>query len=232
MRILALIPARGQSKRLPRKNVLPFAGRPLIGRTIDAALGASCVTKTIVSTDDEEIAAISRDCGAETPFMRPDALSSDEAKSIDVVIHAIEFFAEKGENFDAVCLLQPTSPLRTSADIDGAYRVMQEKNAGSVVSVCPTEHSPLWCNALPEDGSMQHFLNEAAQKRSQDLPDFYRLNGAVYLAKTENVLRQKTLLYSDSYAYVMPCERSADIDTKLDFIVAEAIEAFSKKGAA
>lgn len=222
--ILAIIPARGGSKRLPGKNLAPLRGRPLIAWTIDAALGSQSVDVTMVSTDAPEIAAAAREAGADTPFLRPAGLASDTASSFDVVRHALDFYREeRGRVFEFALMLQPTSPLRTSADVEEAVRLLRSKHADAVVSVCEMEHSPLWSNTLPADGSLVGFLKpEARNKRSQDLPPYYRLNGALYLCRTERLLAERTFFLSDRiFAYVMPAERSVDIDTGLDLSFAE-----------
>ena len=167
--VLAIIPARGGSKRLPGKNIKDLNGKPLIAWTIDAALRSKYIDKSVVSTDDEIIAEISQKYGAEVPFIRPKELATDTASSIDVILHAINFYKTKGEPFEYVILLQPTSPLRTTEDIDHAFEMLNEETK-AIVSVCETEHPPLWSNTLPKDLSMKDFLaKEILNKRSQDL---------------------------------------------------------------
>ncbi len=224
-RTLALIPARGGSRRLPRKNILPLGGRPLIAWSIEAALAARSVTRVIVSTDDSEIAAVARALGAEVPFMRPPALAGDTASGEAVVLHALDFFEATGERYDRLLLLQPTSPLRTAEDIDGAARLMSERDAHAVISVCPCDHPPEWSNTLPPDGSLRAFFRPGVRgTRSQDLPTSYRLNGALYLYDWQHLARQRSLAMDDKgYAWIMPRERSVDIDTALDLRFAEVL---------
>jgi len=224
-KVIAIIPARGGSKRLPRKNVLPLAGKPLIVWSIEAALASNYIDKIIVSTDDAEIADISRTAGASVPFMRPSELASDTASSADVVMHALDYLESQEDYYDYIVLLQPTSPLRTSADIDAALELCIEKNANSIISVCETDHSPLWENTLPPDHSMVGFINENISKlRSQDLPTYYRINGAIYICKTENLLKKRTFFINKNiFAYVMSKLNSVDIDDKIDFIIAETL---------
>lgn len=226
-RLLAIIPARGGSKRLPRKNVMKLAGKPLIAWTINAAKKSKFIDRLIVSTDDQEISLISKQYGADVPFMRPASLSSDTATSIDVVLHALDELDEGGDQYDYVMLLQPTSPLRTTEDIDGAVKQLIEKNSQAVISVCKAEHHPLWCNTLGDDLSMEGFLSdEILNQRSQDLPDYYRLNGAVYLVdvKTLREMGHPTFFFKENAtAYVMPLDRSIDIDNKNDFVSAEVL---------
>lgn len=216
-KILALIPARGGSKGLPRKNVRLLAGKPLIAWTIEAALNCACFARVIVSTDDTEIADISKSYGAEAPFQRPLELAGDQAKSIDVAIQAIKWFEERGEYFDLIALLQPTSPLRNTSDIQNALSLFNLKKAGAVVSVCECEHSPLWMNTIGEDLSMRDFLVKSALNQNrQVLEQYYRLNGAVYLADIQYLSTNYGFFGPRTYAYIMPQERSVDIDSELD----------------
>ncbi len=223
---LALIPARGGSKGLPQKNIRLLGGKPLIAWTIEAAIQSACFTHVVVSTDDPEIAAISKNFGAEVPFQRPPELAGDTAKSIDVILHVIEWFGQRGASFQELALLQPTSPLRNADDIKGALKVFQEKKAVScecaVVSVCQSEHSPLWMNTIGEDLSMAGFLpKSAAGEGRQSLQQYYRLNGAVYLANVSYLKENNGFFGPKTYAYMMPQERSVDIDTELDLKFAE-----------
>lgn len=223
-RILGLIPARGGSKRVPRKNILPMAGKPLIAWTIEAALGALTLDKVIVSTDDNEIANISRQYGADVPFMRPKELATDTANGLDVTLHALQTLKELGEpDFDYVMTLQPTSPLRSSQDIDASVELLMDRRADAVISVCETAHPPEWSNTLPDDLSMADFYRPGVRTtRSQDLPKSYRLNGAIYIYNCEQVLHTGNLeMDNNSYAYLMPRERSIDIDTEIDFEIAQ-----------
>jgi CMP-N-acetylneuraminic acid synthetase len=224
--VLFVIPARGGSKRLPRKNILPLAGKPLIAWTIEAALQSGIAGEVCVSTDDEEIARVSRDFGASVPFLRPPELASDTAGSAAVVLHAIEFYRQvQGRDFGTVAFLQPTSSLRNAEDVRAAFELLRDRGAENVVSVCPVDHSPLWSNVLPEDGSLKGFIrDEVKGKRSQDLPQYYRLNGAIYICAVDRFLRDRSLLLeTKAYAYVMSQEHSIDIDTELDFRFAEAL---------
>ncbi|NHN39438.1 acylneuraminate cytidylyltransferase family protein [Pseudomaricurvus alcaniphilus] len=221
--VLALIPARGGSKRLPGKNVRDLGGKPLIGWSIEAARNAEYVDRVMVSTDDAGIAAAAQQYGAEVPFMRPAALANDTASTNAVILHCLESLAP--QQFDIVVVLQPTSPLRNAVDIDQALAQFVRQGADGVVSVCECEHSPLWSNTLPADNSLGDFLRpEVRGKRSQDLPGFYRLNGAMYVFSSAALLNQGGIHYSPAvYAYVMPAERSVDIDSELDFKFAELL---------
>jgi len=223
-KILAIIPARGGSKRLPRKNVLDFYGKPLVAWTIDAAMGCDCIDRVVLSTDDEEIASIGRGYGADAPYMRPAHLATDEATTIDVVLDLVATLAMQGERYDIIILLQPTSPLRTQIHIEDAINQMVAHKARAIISVCQVEHHPLWCNTLPDDLSMNDFIrDEIKNRRSQDLPIYYRLNGAIYICEIALLTEQNALLPSvDSIAYIMSQEDSVDIDTVDDFERAQA----------
>jgi len=224
--ILGLISARGGSKGLPRKNIKPLLGKPLIAWTIEQALASKYLDSVIVSTDDKEIADISKKYGAEVPFMRPKELAVDKARGIDVVLHAIGWLKEndKRKQYDLMMLLQPTSPLRRFEDIDKVIEFLFLKEAKAIVSVCEIDHHPLWANTLPEDRCMKDFIKqEIMNKNRQELPVFYRLNGAIYLAYCNYMEKHKSFFGEKSFAYIMPRERSVDIDDEIDFKLAEII---------
>lgn len=207
---------------MPGKNIRPLLNKPLIAWTIVQALASRYLDRVIVTTDDKKIAEVSKKYGAEVPFLRPDELATDEARTIDVALHAISRFELDNSAYDLVMLLQPTSPLRKAGDIDGAIELLFFKNAQAVVSVCKTEHHPFWSNTLPSDGCMSTFMRpDIKHKHRQQLPVFYRLNGAVYLANIAYLKEHKDFIGEDTYAYIMPGERSIDIDTELDFKFAE-----------
>lgn len=216
-KILAIIPAREGSKRLPGKNKMELHGKALIEWTIISALESKLVDTILVSTDDEDILELVKKYDILSPFKRPKELADDTSTIFDVIVHALEYFKSKEVLFSHVLLLQPTSPLRNSEDIMLAIEQLDEK-AKSIVSVCEVEHSPLWTNELPGDLSMKDFLPEKYKNiRSQDLPVYYRLNGAVYISAVEYFLNNKGFFGADTYAYVMPNNRSIDIDNKIDF---------------
>ncbi|MFC2097945.1 cytidylyltransferase domain-containing protein [Bacteroidota bacterium] len=223
-KILAIIPARGGSKRLPGKNIRQIAGKPLITWTIDAGLKSKYISRLIVSTDNSEIADTARTYGCEVPFMRPERLSEDNTSSFDVIENCIEFLKnnEKSE-YDFVVLLQPTSPLRSANNIDKAIELLFEKNGKAVISVCETEHSPLWSNTLEKNLSMHNFLKPEYNKTpSQQLPEYYRLNGAIYICEIKSLLKEKNFFLKDNiYAYIMSKKESIDIDDQIDFDLAE-----------
>ena len=219
-KILAVITARKESKRLINKNVLDLAGKPLIAWTIDEAKKSEYIDKVIVSTDGEKIIEVSKQYGADVPFVRPDYLSNDKATSISVLEHSIDFYKEE---FDYIMLLQPTSPLRTLKDIDNAIYMLSEETK-AVVSVCETEHSPLWSNTLPNDLSMADFIRpEVKNKRSQDLPKYFRLNGAVYIAEIDYFMQNNGFMGDNTKAFVMSQRNSVDIDTEVDFRICEIL---------
>ena len=219
-RYLAIIPARGGSKRVVNKNILDLNGKPLISYTIEAGLNSKYIDKVVVSSDSDKILRIAKQHNAQT-IKRPDNLANDTSSSFDAVKHTIENL----EKFEYIILLQPTSPLRTYKHIDEAIELLQTKDADAIISVSETEHNPLWSNIITKDKSMKNFLpNEIKNKRSQDLEKYYRLNGAIYICKTDILLKQETFFIDENiFAYEMSRENSIDIDTRLDFIVAEAI---------
>lgn len=224
MKNIAIIPARSGSKGLKDKNIKLLAGKPMMAYTIEAAEQSEIFDCVHVSTDSGEYARIAREYGADVPFLRSDELSGDAVGSWDVVRWTIGQYVKLGQKFDCVALLQPTSPLRTVEDIQNAHRIMQEKQADAVVGVCEMDHSPIWSNTLPKDGNMNGFLDRAANISRQKLPVYYRINGAIYLAKNTILSNAETALYgAGTYAYVMPKQRSIDIDDAFDFTVAETI---------
>ena len=223
---LAIIPARGGSKRLPRKNLLDLCGKPLIAWSIEAALKSKYISKIIVSSDDEEILNIAKEYKADF-IKRPDELASDTATTFDALKHTLENVGK----YDYVVLLQPTSPLRSEKHIDEAIELLKEKNADAIISVCEMEHSPLWSNTLDENLDMSNFLrDEVLNKRSQDLPKYYRLNGAIYICKTDKLLENKGFFLKENiYAYKMNKKHSVDIDEEIDFIIAREIKKLIKQ---
>lgn len=203
---------------------MPLGGRPLIEWTISAAIESACFDEIVVSSDGDEILALASSLGVQAQ-QRPDILASDTAKSTDVVAHVIGAYVSTGRWFDAVMLLQPTSPLRTARDVIAAVELFVSRNAGSVVSMSPSEHSPLWSCQLQGDGDLGCFYSglRMLPSRSQDLPNFYRLNGAIYLVRTADFLRDRTFFCDPGVAYVMPSERSVDIDDHVDFLVCQSL---------
>lgn len=212
--LLALIPARGGSKGLPRKNILVAGGLPLVAWTIAAAREAATVDQVVLSSDHDEIMATAMKYGCDAVIRRPDELASDTATSIDVVLHALTQLPD----FEYVALLQPTSPLRTGRDIDAAFRLMQKTGAPSCVSVCPTRESPYWMYQLNAAGELAKLLSSLPEvSRRQDLPETYVLNGAIYIADSQWLRKNGSFISERTVAYTMPAERSVDIDNADDF---------------
>jgi N-acylneuraminate cytidylyltransferase/CMP-N,N'-diacetyllegionaminic acid synthase len=223
-KIIAIIPARGGSKGLPRKNIKPLAGRPLIYYTIYEALKSNYLDRIIVSTEDEEIAKISKDCGAELPFMRPKELAMDNTPTLPVLQHAIHYLEEK-ENYypDIIVLLEPTSPLRNNKDIDSAIKKFIESRYNTVVTVCKVDYPPHWVYKL-EGGKLKPFIKNGKKiTRRQDAPDLYRLNGAIYVIKRDLIMIENKILCDNMDGVIMPLEKSIDIDSELDFFIAEKL---------
>lgn len=219
--ILCVIPARGGSKTLPGKNIRELAGKPLIAWSIDEARKSEYIDRIIVSTDDEIIADIAQRHGAEIPFLRPDELATDEATTIDVMIHAINYLPEK---YEYVVLLQPTSPLRSVSDIDRLISLCLTSNARSATTVTKVGKPLDWIYTINEQKQLGSFMkSENSITRRQDSQSFYQLNGAVYVNEVNSLLKDKKFITGSTVASEMPDYKSIDIDTELDFIIAEQI---------
>lgn len=226
MTIIGLIPARGGSKEIPGKNIKNLAGKPLIAWTIEAALNNKICSRLIVSTDDQDIKKIAQNWGADVPFIRPKTLASDTATAISVVYHAIEYLQNDGiKESDYILLLQPTSPLRTGEDIKNAIDLGKSKQAVAVISVTVPPYHPCKTHMITHQGILQRFfVNNSDNERRQDLPPAYAENGAIYFNKISSLLEEKTFLPENkTHAYIMPPERSIDIDTLWDFWLVEQI---------
>lgn len=213
-RVLALIPARGGSKGLPRKNILKAAKWPLIAWTITAAQNSVVIDKLILSSEDDEIIEIAREWGCDVLFKRPFDLAGDAARSVDVVLHALKELP----GYEYLILLQPTSPLRLSRDIDAAFDLMIKRGATSCVSVCEADQSPYLMYDMKDNGRLYGLLAPLkGADRRQDLPPAYILNGAIYIIKVDQFLISKSFVNDDTVGYEMSKERSIDIDCSLDF---------------
>lgn len=221
MKNIAIIPARSGSKGLPDKNIRELNGYPLIGYSIKAALESELFDIVMVSTDSEHYADIAIKCGATVPFLRDDKNSGDKSSSWDVVREVLGKYKTIGHEFGSFCLLQPTSPLRTSKNITEAYEMFESREAKAIVSVCEVEHSPLWCNVLDENNSLNGFIREEAKFPRQQLKQYYRINGAIYIARIKSFLENDDLYTKNCYAYIMDRKMSVDIDTIEDFKYAE-----------
>ena len=214
--MIAIIPARGGSKGLPGKNVLPLCGKPMIAYTIEAAKQSKYIDRVIVSTDDQNIADIALEYGAEVPFLRPEFLASDTAQAIDNYIYTIERLSKDWEvSIEEFVVLQPTSPLRIAEDIDGAIEMFLEKKADSVISYTREAHPVSWHKYLDENNLFIDIFDTTIANR-QDLRTSYYPNGAVYVFRF-SMIQERKYYTNKSYGYVMPRNRSVDIDYKDDF---------------
>ena len=223
MKVLGVIPARGGSKGVPKKNIKDLKGKPLIAYTIDAGNAAVRMTDCIVSTDSEEIAEVSRNCGAEVPFIRPGDLATDAATAIPVIQHALhEMEKLRGYQYDAVMMLQPTTPFRTSADIDASIALLESSGSDSVISVVDVEgHHPARMKFMEGDRLVDPPYCEAYENQPrQELQPMYLRNGMIYLTRRE-VLLNNSFKGNDCRALVVETNRSVNIDTPLDFAMAE-----------
>lgn len=224
MNSLAIIPARSGSKGLKNKNIKLLNGKPLLTYTIEAAKASGLFNEIMVSTDSSEYAEVAKQWGASVPFLRDKILSSDESSSWDVVKDVLKKYEKLGKEFEVVALLQPTSPLRTANDIIEGYKILKDKDANFVVSVCEMEHSPLWANRLPADCSMKNFIRtEFVNMPRQNIPKHYRINGAIYIIKVNYLKESKEIYGEKSYATIMKKENSIDIDDQIDFTMAEVL---------
>ena len=222
-KILAVIPARGGSKGIPNKNIVDIDGNPLIKYTIDAALGSAMLTHCIVSTDSDAIADVAKSCGALVPFKRPEHLSDDKALSLPVMQHAVKFMeAKQGYQYDLVIMLQPTTPLRQTKDIENAINILLDTNSDSVISVVEVEgHHPLRMKRVV-DGRLINYIDQGHEdmRPRQELPPVYIRNGAIYATRRDVLIKDSSFTGLDSSAYIMPSKRSVNIDTFHDLIVA------------
>lgn len=224
MRVLGLIPARGGSKGVARKNARILCGKPLVQWTIEAALDTSTLTRIIVSTEDEEIAAIARSCGAGVPFMRPAELACDDTPTFPVVQHALRTLLKLGEEFDAVCLLQPTSPFRKAFDIDRCVELLAASGADSVVSVrrVPSEYNPYWVFFRMPEGTLELSMGGTEPiPRRQLLPPAFHRDGTIYVTRQDTILSENNLYGRRMLGYEMTRVNDVNIDTLADWDLAE-----------
>lgn len=226
MKVLGIVTARGGSKGVPRKNVRLLAGKPLIQYTALAALAAKSLVKTILTTDDVEIAEMGRQCGLEVPFMRPPELARDDTPTLPVLQHAVRFLEDRGESFDAICLLQPTNPMRQAADIDACVALLEKTGVDSVVTMLPVpaEYNPHWVYFRGKDGAFRLSTGEKTPiPRRQLLPPAFHREGSVYVMR-RGVLMVKDSLFGESVAgHLMDPARCVNIDTMEDWAEAEAL---------
>ena len=212
--VLIYIPARSGSKSIIDKNIVDVCGKPLIAYSIEVGKKSKYVDRIIVSTDSEKYADIAKEYGAESPFLRPDELASDNAVEIDVIIHLMKWLEEhEGKKYDIVVKLEPTSALRLAEDVDKAIEKLIEKDSDSVVSVSESLTHPYWMNTLPDNHSMKDFIRpDALRKNRQELPVFYQLDGVVYVATWDAIREYKTWLAGNCFATITPEERAIDVD--------------------
>ncbi|MBK8465869.1 MAG: acylneuraminate cytidylyltransferase family protein [Chloracidobacterium sp.] len=223
MRVLGIIPARGGSKGVHRKNIRPLCGKPLLAYTAEAAISAR-LTKTILSTEDEEIADIGRSLGLDVPFMRPVELAEDATATFPVILHAVTKLESLGEHYDAVCLLQPTNPLRRTEDIDNCIEILEKTGADSVISILPVPHvyNPKWVYWRSPDGEMKLSSGDVEPvSRRQDLPPAFHREGSVYVTKRSVLTEYGNLYGRNVRGYEMDEANSINIDTKEDWSQAE-----------
>lgn len=226
MNVLGLIPARGGSKGVPRKNIKLLAGRPLLAYTAEAALAATRLTRIILSTEDEEIAEVGRACGLEVPFLRPAELAQDSSPTLPVVQHAVQMLEAQGSRFDAVCLLQPTNPLRRAADIDGCIELLEREQADTVFTMLavPAEHNPHWVYFQNGDGSLRLSTGEATPiPRRQLLPTAYHREGSVYISRRDVIMNNNSLYGARVLGFEIEAGRSVNIDNLQDWERAESL---------
>ena len=219
--MIAIIPARSGSKGLPGKNIKILIDKPLIAYSIEAALKARSISEVIVSTDDAHIAQIAIEYGAKVPFLRPKSLATDEALAVDNYIYTIERLNKlRSKQIDSFVVLQPTSPLRTTKDIDEAIDLFYRKNADSVISYTKESHPIYWHKKINDNLSFSEIFDDLNIKNRQAYEDTYYPNGAIYVFKFD-LIKKKQYYSKKSFAYLLPRERAVDIDTIQDFEYAE-----------
>lgn len=219
-KVLAIIPARGGSKGIPKKNIKAVSGKPMINYTIEAAKECDYIDKVIVSTDDEEIAEISMKEGAIVPFLRPDELATDDAELIDVVMHAIEFYERKAERYDIIVLLQPTSPLRTSEDLQKALEYYMRKGEKSLLSISEVSEHPVIMRQFNGENELEKMVEEDGDGNPPESKKYYKVNGAIFI-NSMSELSEKTRFEDNVMGYVLSKEHGIDIDAPEDVVVAE-----------
>lgn len=223
--VAAIITARGGSKGIPGKNIKPMAGKPMIVWTIEAAQQAKLLHSVFVSTEDATIADVCRERGVEVPFMRPPELATDTATHMEVlnyIMHALEM---RNELPEYLLTLQPTSPLRTAEDIDAAINLAVQKSADAVIGVAEMERHPFLTKTIAQNGTLQDFFHADLPRagRRQDMPPAFAINGAIYVNRSAALRCDQTFFPPGAFAYIMPLERSIDVDTPLDFFLAEQL---------
>lgn len=230
MRVLAIITARGGSKGIPNKNIVKILGKPLLQYTAESALESKLLTRIVLSTDDEEIAKVGKSCGVEVPFMRPPELARDDTGTIPVLIDVVEKLQQQNEYFDAIMVLQPTNPLRRSSDIDGAIELLIKSGSDSVISFVDSgEKHPARMKYIDVNGKVidPPFAEDFEGQRRQDLEPIYLREGSIYLTRMKVLMEQNSLKGQDCRAWIMPPERSCNIDEPIDLFLAEQLMLFN-----
>jgi CMP-N,N'-diacetyllegionaminic acid synthase len=224
-KVLGLILARAGSKGLPGKNLRDLGGKPLIAWSIDAGRQSARVDDVVVSTDGEAIAAVARQCGADVPFLRPPALATDEAASIDAVEHAVDWLNERGRSYGYLVLLEPTSPLREASDVDRALEMLAASDAGAVVSVCRADVAhPSFMYRIGADGRLEPYLSAQPDGlRRQDIEPLYYLDGTVYVSRVDTLRSRRSFYHEGTVGYEVPKWKAPEIDDEVDFMLVEAI---------
>lgn len=218
-KILAVIPARGGSKGIPKKNIVEINGKPLINYTISSALESQYIDRVITSTDSEKIAEVAVRCGAEVPFLRPKNLAEDQSKIIDVLINLINQLSIEDDNFDYIVLLQPTQPLRKSSHIDEAIKLVIDNDYKSLASVSLVRDHPILVRTIDNQGKLESLLHINSTVRRQDFPIYYKINGAIYINRIDEDFDEDTSLNDNIYSYIMDKEFDLDIDEPFDLEV-------------
>lgn len=224
MKYLVVIPARGGSKGIPRKNIKPLDGKPLIYYAIDTARAVVPDEDICVSTDDDEIIQVVEDYGLKVPFKRPAELATDTAGTYEVLLHALDFYEKQGRHYDALILLQNTSPFRTAEHVKGAMK-LYNANVDMVVSVKECAANPYYCVFEENDEGYLHVCKgDGNIYRRQDAPKVYEYNGAIYIINTDSLKKQHMHQFSKRIKYVMDDRSSFDLDTMNDWLIAESIK--------
>lgn len=226
LRILAVITARGGSKGIPGKNIVPLAGKPLLAYTADAARQATRLARTVVSTEDSDIARVAMDWGIEVPFLRPRELAADDTPTVPVLQHVVRELEARGDHFDAILTLQPTNPLRLPDDIDGAIGLMERTGADSVISFVDVgEKHPARMKSIDQEGRVWDppFGEAIEGQRRQTLPKLYLRDGSIYLTRRNVLMDFGSLKGADCRAWIVPQERACNIDTPFDLFLAEQL---------
>jgi CMP-N-acetylneuraminic acid synthetase len=226
LKVLGIVPARGGSKGIPGKNIAPLAGRPLLAYTAAAALGAARLSRVVLSTDDPVIAQVGLECGLDVPFMRPPELAGDDVKTLEVLQYVVRRLEAAAERYDAVLTLQPTTPLRTAADVDGAIELLEHTGADSVISFVDVgEKHPARMKFIGDDGRVLDppFAESSECQPRQQLPRMYLREGSIYLTRRDVLLEEHSLKGRDCRAWIVPPERACNIDQPFDLMLAEVM---------